>query len=105
MHSAGIKVSLSGDYYRRISKPNASFVSEPIAQIAENGVRTTDGVHHELDAVALATDFQAHNYMRRRFRNSWYFADDNHIDPWPFDRKRLTRMLAQPRDDDYILAA
>ncbi len=35
--------------------------------------------------------------------NSWYFADDNHIDLWPFDRKRLTRLLAQPNDDDYIL--
>jgi len=35
--------------------------------------------------------------------NSWYFADDNHIDLWPFDRKRLTRMLARPHDDDYIL--
>ena len=25
--------------------------------------------------------------------NSWSFADDNHIDLWPFDGKRLTRML------------
>lgn len=37
--------------------------------------------------------------------NSWYFADDNTIDLWPFDRKRLTRMLAEPRDDDYIFTA
>ena len=192
---------LSGDYYRRISKPNASFVSEPIAEVTNTGLRTTDGVHHDLDAIVLATGFQAHNYMRpmmlrgrdglsiddawakgprawgmtaipgfpnlftilgpnsptgsmslqhvaeltaryiatwlRRFSdgeistvevteeatsrfaddvaeamgptvwntgcNSWYFADDNHIDLWPFDRKRLTRMLAQPHDDDYIL--
>lgn len=35
--------------------------------------------------------------------NSWYFSDDNHIDLWPFDRKRLTRMLTRPKDDDYIL--
>jgi cation diffusion facilitator CzcD-associated flavoprotein CzcO len=192
---------LSGDYYRRISRPNASFVSEPIAEITETGLRTTDGVHHDLDAIVLATGFEAHNYMRpmmvrgrdglsiddawakgprawgmtaipgfpnlfmvlgpnsptgsmslqhvaeltaryiarwlERFRdgevstvevteeatsrfadevaeamvptvwntgcNSWYFADDNHIDLWPFDRKRLTQMLHRPRDDDYIL--
>jgi cation diffusion facilitator CzcD-associated flavoprotein CzcO len=192
---------LSGDYYRRIAKPNARFVSEPIAEITGTGVRTADGVHHDLDAIVLATGFAAHNYMRpmalrgrdglsiddvwakgprawgmtaipgfpnlfmvlgpnsptgsislqhvaeltaryittwlSRFRdgeitavevtdeatdrfaddigdgmvptvwntgcNSWYFADDNHIDLWPFDRKRLTRMLTQPRDDDYIL--
>jgi cation diffusion facilitator CzcD-associated flavoprotein CzcO len=194
---------LSGDYYRRISKPNASFVSEPIAEITATGLRTTDGVHHDLDAIVLATGFQAHNYMRpmtlrgrdglsiddawakgprawamtaipgfpnmftvlgpnspsgsmslqhvaeltaryiitwlQRFRdgdittveiseeatsrfaddvaeamgptvwntgcNSWYFADDSHIDLWPFDRKRLTRMLAQPHDDDYLFTA
>ena len=34
--------------------------------------------------------------------NSWYFADDNHIDLWPFDRKRLTRMLTQPNDNEYL---
>jgi len=192
---------LSGDYYRRIGKPNASFVSEAIVEITKTGVRTADGVHHELDAIVLATGFAAHNYMRpmtlrgrdglsiddawakgprawgmtaipgfpnlfmvlgpnsptgsislqhtaeltaryitkwlNRFRdgeinavevteeatdrfadeiaeamvptvwntgcNSWYFADDNHIDLWPFDRKRLTRMLTQPQDGDYIL--
>ncbi len=194
---------ISGNYYRRICQPNASFVSEPIAEVTPTGLRTADGVHHDLDAIVLATGFQAHNYMRpmtlrgrdglsiddawakgprawgmtaipgfpnmftvlgpnspagsmslqyvaeltaryiiewlRRFRdgeittvevteeatsrfaddvaeamgptvwntgcNSWYFADDNHIDLWPFNRKRLTRMLTQPRDDDYILTA
>jgi hypothetical protein len=35
--------------------------------------------------------------------NSWYFSDDNHIDLWPFDRMRLTTMLTEPNDDDYIL--
>jgi hypothetical protein len=37
--------------------------------------------------------------------NSWYFDDENHIDLWPFDRKRLERMLAEPHDDDYIFTA
>jgi cation diffusion facilitator CzcD-associated flavoprotein CzcO len=192
---------ISGNYYRRISQLNANFVNEPIAEVTETGVRTTDGVHRDLDAIVLATGFQAHNYMRpmalrgrdglsiddawakgprawgmtaipgfpnlftvlgpnsptgsmslqhvadltagyitewlRRFRdgeittvevteeatsrfaddvaeamgptvwntgcNSWYFADDNHIDLWPFDRKHLTRVLTRPQDDDYIL--
>jgi cation diffusion facilitator CzcD-associated flavoprotein CzcO len=194
---------LSGNYYRRISKPNASFVSEPIVEATNTGLRTADGVHHDVDVIVLATGFQAHNYMRpmtllgrdglsiddawakgprawgmtaipgfpnlfsilgpnsptgsmslqhvaeltaryiitwlRRFRdgeistvevteeatsrfaddvaeamvptvwntgcNSWYFDDDNHIDLWPFDRKRLERMLAEPHDDDYIFTA
>ncbi|HEY2501742.1 MAG TPA: NAD(P)/FAD-dependent oxidoreductase [Mycobacterium sp.] len=192
---------ISGGYYRAIGKPNASLVTEPIAAITPTGIRTADGVHHDVDAIVLATGFQAHNYMRpmnllgrhglsiddawakgprawamtvipgfpnlftvfgpnsptgvmamqyvaeltaryitewlRRFRdgeittveiteeatnrfaadvaramgptvwntgcNSWYFADDNHIDLWPFDRGRLTQMLGQPQDDDYIV--
>lgn len=194
---------ISASYYRAISKPNASFVTKPIAAITPTGIRTSDGVHHDLDAIVLATGFQAHNHMRpmnlrgrdglsiddawakdprawamtaipgfpnlftvlgpnsptgsmslqhvaeltaryitecpRRFRdgeittveiteeatnrfaadvakamgptvwntgcNSLYFADDNHIDLWPFDRKRLTRMLSQPHDEDYILTS
>ena len=48
---------LSGNYYRRIAKPNASFVSEPIAEVTTTGLRTTDGVHHDLDAIVLATGF------------------------------------------------
>jgi cation diffusion facilitator CzcD-associated flavoprotein CzcO len=194
---------MSGDYYRTISKPNASLITEPIAAITATGIRTADGIQHDIDAIVLATGFNAHNYMRpmdlrgreglsiddawakgprawgmtaipgfpnlftvlgpnsptgsmslqhvaeltaryitewlRRFRdgeittvevteeatsrfaddvaeamgptvwntgcNSWYFADDNHIDLWPFDRKRLTRMLTQLRDDDYILTS
>ncbi len=55
---------LSGSYYRRISGLNASFVSEPIAEATTTGLRTTDGVHHDLEAIVLATGFQAHNYMR-----------------------------------------
>jgi cation diffusion facilitator CzcD-associated flavoprotein CzcO len=191
---------ISGNYYRAVGKPNASMVTDPITTITPTGIRTADGEHHDLDAIVLATGFQAHNYMRpmnlrgrdglsiddawakgprawamtaipgfpnlftvlgpnsptgsilpqhvaeltahyiatwlRRFRdgeiatveiteeatsrfvddvaeamgptvwntgcNSWYFADDNHIDLWPFSRTRLTSMLTQPDDEDYL---
>ncbi|MGH3971532.1 MAG: flavin-containing monooxygenase [Mycobacterium sp.] len=194
---------VSGIYYRRICKPNAGFVTEPITEVTETGLRTADGVQHDLDVIVLATGFQAHNYVRpmrlrgrdglsiddawakgprawgmtaipgfpnlftvlgpnsptgsmslqlvaeltaryivewlRRFRdgelttveiseeatsrfadevaeamgptvwttgcNSWYFADDDHIDLWPFDRKRLTRMLTRPHDNDYLFTS
>jgi cation diffusion facilitator CzcD-associated flavoprotein CzcO len=55
---------ISGSYYRAISKPNASLVTEPIAEVTETGLRTAHGVHHDLDAIVLATGFYAHNYMR-----------------------------------------
>ncbi|BBY12537.1 putative monooxygenase [Mycobacterium marseillense] len=192
---------MSGDYYRAIARPNARLVSEPIAKVTPAGIETADGVHHDVDAIILATGFEAHNYMRpmalrgrdglsiddawakgprawamtaipgfpnlftilgpnspsgsmslqlvaettaryitgwlQRFRdgdittvevteeatsrfvddvaeamgptvwttgcNSWYFADDNHIDLWPFDRKRMTALLTVHRDNDFII--
>ncbi len=193
---------ISGDYHRAIAKPNANLVTEPIAAVTPTGIRTADGIHHDVDAIVLATGFSAHDYMRpmtlrgrgglsiddawangprawamtaipgfpnlftvlgpnsptgsislqytaeltaryitgwlRRFRdgelrtvevteeatsrftddvaeamgptvwntgcNSWYLTEDSHIDLWPFDRSRLTRMLARPDDRDYLLA-
>lgn len=55
---------ISGSYYRAISKPNASLVTVPITAVTPTGIRTADGVHHDLDAIVLATGFHAHNYMR-----------------------------------------
>lgn len=193
---------ISGSYYRAVAKPNAGLVTEPIAAVTPHGIRTADGVHHDLDVIVLATGFAAHNYMRpmtvrgrdgvsiddawakgprawamtaipgfpnlftvlgpnsptgsislqhtaeltaryitgwlQRFRdgelttveiteeatnrfaddvaeamgptvwntgcNSWYFADDDHIDLWPFDRKRLTAILTRIDDSDYLFS-
>ncbi|MBO0864738.1 MAG: monooxygenase, partial [Mycobacterium sp.] len=39
-------------------------VTEPITEVTETGLRTADDVHHDLDAILLATGFHAHNYMR-----------------------------------------
>jgi cation diffusion facilitator CzcD-associated flavoprotein CzcO len=56
---------ISGSYYRAISKPNASLVTEPIAAVIPTGIETADGVHHDLDAIVLATGFPAHNTCAR----------------------------------------
>jgi cation diffusion facilitator CzcD-associated flavoprotein CzcO len=37
---------VSGSYYRRIGKPNASFVAEPITAASPSGIRTADWAHH-----------------------------------------------------------
>jgi cation diffusion facilitator CzcD-associated flavoprotein CzcO len=55
---------VSSTYYRAIQRPNVELVSERIARIEPAGVRTADGILHELDVLVLATGFQAHNYMR-----------------------------------------
>ncbi len=193
---------VSGSYYRAIGAENAELVTEPIAEITPDGIRTVDGRFHPVDLLVLATGFQAHNYMRpmnlrgregisiddawekgprgyrmtaipgfpnfftvlgpnspsgsislqysseltaryivqwlERFRdgeldrvevteeatqrfndevaaalgptvwntgcNSWYFTEDGTIDLWPFDRRTMTDMLAEPDPRDFHLA-
>jgi len=55
---------VSGRFYEAIQRPNAELVTEPIERIEARGVRTRDGVLHELDVLVLATGFQAHAFMR-----------------------------------------
>ncbi|WP_281688842.1 flavin-containing monooxygenase [Pseudonocardia thermophila] len=50
------------DYYETFNRPNVSLVSlreTPIEEIVPEGVRTSDGVLHELDVLVLATGFDA----------------------------------------------
>jgi cation diffusion facilitator CzcD-associated flavoprotein CzcO len=58
------RLVVSGRFYEAIQRPNASLVTEPIERIEARGVRTRDGVLHELDVLVLATGFQAHAFMR-----------------------------------------
>jgi len=55
---------LSGSYYRAITAPNAQLVTAGITEFTPTGIRTADGMLHEIDIAVLATGFAAHNYMR-----------------------------------------
>lgn len=55
---------VSGSYYRAISAANAELITDGIAQVTADGIRTADGVHRQVDVIVLATGFHAHNYMR-----------------------------------------
>lgn len=55
---------VSGTFYRAVQKPNVDVVTDRIERITPTGIVTTDGRHHELDAIVYATGFEAHNYMR-----------------------------------------
>ena len=49
-------------YYETFNRDNISLVSvkeTPIQEITPRGVRTTDGVEHELDVLVFATGFDA----------------------------------------------
>jgi cation diffusion facilitator CzcD-associated flavoprotein CzcO len=58
------RLIISPNFYEAMQRPNASLVTEPIERVEPEGVRTVDGVLHELDVLVLATGFHADAFMR-----------------------------------------
>jgi cation diffusion facilitator CzcD-associated flavoprotein CzcO len=58
------RLIFSPDYYQAIARPNSKLVTSDIECIEHNGIRTKDGVLHELDIIVLATGFKADQFMR-----------------------------------------
>ncbi len=54
----------SPDFYQAIQRPNAELVTESIARVEPDGVRTTDGQLHPLDVLVLATGFRVDRFLR-----------------------------------------
>jgi cation diffusion facilitator CzcD-associated flavoprotein CzcO len=64
-YRAGCKrLVMSADFYQAIQRPNASLVTATIERIEPAGVRTDDGVLHELDSLVLATGFRVDRFVR-----------------------------------------
>ncbi len=58
------RLIMSDTFYGAMQQPNAHLVTDGIARIEAQGVRTRDGVLHELDVLVLATGFDGHRFMR-----------------------------------------
>jgi cation diffusion facilitator CzcD-associated flavoprotein CzcO len=58
------RLVISPDFYDAIQHPNAELVTAPIERVETGGIRTTDGVLHELDVLVLATGFKVDSFMR-----------------------------------------
>ena len=58
------RLVMSGRFYKAVQQPNVEVVREGIERVEPAGVRTADGVLHELDVLVLATGFDAHAFMR-----------------------------------------
>lgn len=58
------RLVVSGDFYEAIQRPNTRLVTAPIERIEPEGVRTRDGILHELDVLVLATGFQVDRFIR-----------------------------------------
>ena len=53
------RVLLSDDYYPAIARDTVDLVTEPIAEIQPDGIRTADGTFRQVDAIISATGFHA----------------------------------------------
>ncbi len=51
------RVLISNDYWSSFARDDVSLVTEAIDEIVPQGIRTTDGQVHELDAIIFATGF------------------------------------------------
>ncbi|MGE0824573.1 MAG: flavin-containing monooxygenase [Candidatus Binatia bacterium] len=58
------RLIMSPDFYEAIQHPNAELVVAGIDAVEPAGVRTKDGVLHELDVLVLATGFRADRFVR-----------------------------------------
>jgi cation diffusion facilitator CzcD-associated flavoprotein CzcO len=58
------RLVVSPTFYEAIQQPNAELVTEAIERIEPAGVRTRDGVLHELDVLVLATGFRVNAFTR-----------------------------------------
>lgn len=58
------RLVMSSDFYSAIQHANASLITDRIEQIEPSGIRTEDGVLHEIDVLVLATGFKVDAFTR-----------------------------------------
>ena len=64
-HRAACKrLVISPGYYQAVSRPHVSVVTEGIARVELDGIRTVDGLLHEIDVLVLATGFRVDRFLR-----------------------------------------
>jgi cation diffusion facilitator CzcD-associated flavoprotein CzcO len=57
-YPAGCKrILFSNDFYPAVTKPNVQVETSEITEITPNGIRTADGVEHEVDTIIYGTGF------------------------------------------------
>jgi 4-hydroxyacetophenone monooxygenase len=55
----GKRMLVDNGWFRALTRPNVHLVTELIASADATGVATSDGVHHDVDVIVLATGFHA----------------------------------------------
>ncbi|NLY27115.1 MAG: NAD(P)/FAD-dependent oxidoreductase [Alcaligenaceae bacterium] len=59
----GKRMLMDNGWFRTMTKPNVTLVNSHITQVSGNKVQTEDGESHELDALIVATGFDAVNFL------------------------------------------
>jgi cation diffusion facilitator CzcD-associated flavoprotein CzcO len=57
------RILIASDFYPALQRRNAKLVTAAIEQVLPDGIRSADGAYHPLDALVLATGFQAAEAM------------------------------------------
>ena len=52
------RLLMSSDYYPALQEDNCTLVTWPIAKITEAGIRTAEGIEHQVDCIVFATGFE-----------------------------------------------
>jgi len=53
------RVLISNDYYPTLQRANVELVTEPISEVREHSIITTDGTEHPVDVIIYGTGFRA----------------------------------------------
>jgi cation diffusion facilitator CzcD-associated flavoprotein CzcO len=54
------RMLISSDYYPALQRENCKLIDWPIATMSPAGIRTSDGIEHQLDCVVFATGYDVH---------------------------------------------
>jgi cation diffusion facilitator CzcD-associated flavoprotein CzcO len=82
------RLIISDDFLPAMAQPNVSLVTERIAQIEARGIRTADGVLHEVDAIVYGTGFDSLQFLGtgdvigrngRSLRSAWEAAPEAYL--------------------------
>jgi cation diffusion facilitator CzcD-associated flavoprotein CzcO len=57
------RIIVSSDYYAALQRPNVELITDGIERFDATGIITTDGVHHDLDVVVMATGFESTRFL------------------------------------------
>jgi cation diffusion facilitator CzcD-associated flavoprotein CzcO len=57
------RLMLTDEWYPTLTEPNVELITDPIAEVTANAVRTSDGGERPADVLVLATGFKTHGFV------------------------------------------